>query len=1203
MQRNISLFIIYLLASLTLTTNGQAKIDSTHWTFNVQDADGKALEIVMPKSDLQTLEDASPNALMRAFNNSSGQNNNGNGYGYGFRDFFRDAKDSTIYGVGHTIRHLPLEAVGFYSALAALAVYDCAIEVKSNPMACSEFGEMLKDPISHFSFFVFMSTNHSVSHLLNTAGPSSIPRALIPYIGMAAGSFVSGLAVEFLMDTDIQYMRKTFFKSNKTDIDKNRLSQAWQNAYNKFLHPLDPLGISRHLPHLISLPLAAVLSNLTQQNLYNILSGMDRFTYRSLSKELVKINGVYQVAQTTAKPTIARRIFIPALRVVARTGMLLAHAQNPIIGFTLRVGQIVLFFAWNDILHPPIQKAWDLRKYSRKINDQKITILEHLTDGYQPQQLNDVNHFNFFASVFSFLSSNQRESRESLQARAGIQENLIHLLNTSPNDSPLYYSDRNTPIFPEALLDLPNLTEEIETDLFPEEFTRPRGDVLLENIYQLSLYARDYQATLSYEVDMAKMRWKNFFQPALAWQHTTYNFYKYMIETQGQLSFETEPRLPIPATHLSMLRNSPSPEASGLYNQYLSSIRNTKSKGMLDALYFSSRPLNESNNMPARRLLDESKVLQFGVEPHVVHELSDTDIQWLYEKLSNEKTFFSKKPNDNHLSLVALLNKGFDISQMHDFEDFDFQARANTIFNSNPTLRLNSDILYTKNTQDIYNFTRFLEAQPEGMRSYYLRLANQGWDWSQFYTFNTNDITVRYNALNLGLPGELLKTKSTRDIDRITEFLETQSEPNKFFYITFVNYGWDWDQLLTLTEEDIHLLTRADRFGLDPEYLKTNTLQDISGFIQLLEGSMPAAVRSHYVNIANQKWKKEVETEINIPQSQVSIVQNGATHFSSPVYEDSRHYGIIYYSTLEKLLISMVCGESIEEIDLVQRSAFGLGGLEFNPPRIWKSKPTFCDQIETVHQPFSVQEDDQNIYYYSLLDYASKNIYYQTTLEEFEDFWNDQVLPATEPVKSRYMRRKTMILAEDISSTYTDTSYLTQQNYPSYLHNSAINIHSATVNTAKGIRQFSRDMTNYYLNLLVALLPKQASFSNPLQGYVTCIRQLSEYPNYNFKQIVSVPAPCQEEEGTWADQIEDTFQIDNAIEIVNNTQVIPVIHRAMLEHTVANTYNYIQTHLPTHQNSIALLKIAEAILGTIQTTISQSSRMEMEFVTLEEDAN
>ena len=666
-----------------------------------------------------------------------------------------------------------------------------------------------------------------------------------------------------------------------------------------------------------------------------------------------------------------------------------------------------------------------------------------------------------------------------------------------------------------------------------------------------------------------------------------------MIEAQGQINFETEPRPPM-YTGLSHLHNDP--QAYNYY-QHINPIFNTKSKGMLDALYFSSRPLNESNEMSSNRLLDESKALKFGVEPNVVHQLSDPELQWLYEKLSDEHTSLFREPTENHLSLVSLLNKGFPISQMYSFKDIDFQIRKKAILNASPLFRLNPNILHTKNTQDIFNFMQFLESQPEGMRHYYVSLANGGWDWSQLYGFDTNDLAVRYETLSMGLPSQLLKEKSTYQINEIAEFLERQPRRFRSFYITFANYEWDWDQLLTLTPEEINMLIRANQSGLHSEFFKENTLQDISNLMQLLDNqpleepgyleSHPSqAVRSHYINMANEKYEQEAETEA---ETKINIVQNGAWHFSSSTAESSRHYGILYYSTLEKLLISMVCGETVEEIDLIHRGSLGFGDLQFSAPRIWKNKPTFCDQIETVHHAFTVEENGQSIYYYNLLDYVSKNIGHQITLEEFENFWSSQVLPSAELAKSEYMSRKTDVLVEDISSVYNNTGFL------NYLDS------KFSKSTATGLYQFNRDTTDYYLNLLITLSPKQEAFSETLHDYIDCIRQLSQYPSFKFEEIISASAVCSGEDSTWADYIEDVYspQIPNAVAIFNTRRdIIPAVHSGILTHTLKNTYAHVQRHLPNDENSIVLLKIVKTILGAIQQSVQQSSETETEIVTL-----
>ena len=317
------------------------------------------------------------------------------------------------------------------------------------------------------------------------------------------------------------------------------------------------------------------------------------------------------------------------------------------------------------------------------MNNEKISILEHLTAGYERRSIthqpNNVNHAGFFTNIFSFVSNfPSLNQRDRIQERTHIQDNLTALLNTSSDQVSLRYADVDNQHFPEVLLDVPRLTGEIETDLFVGETTKARGDVLLEKVLQFNVHVQDYRDTLLREFDEAKYRWESFFHPAFAWQNTTYNFYRHVIQTQKQLSFETEPRLPV-QTRLSPQLNT-NPRARHHHYTDLFSHQNAKSKGMLDALYFSSRSLSDSLDVFTHRLLDESKVLRFGVQPNIVHQLSNPDLQWLYDRLSNEHTLLTSEPTENHLSLVSLLNQGFDISQMHNFEDFDFSSTFEVSF-------------------------------------------------------------------------------------------------------------------------------------------------------------------------------------------------------------------------------------------------------------------------------------------------------------------------------------------------------------------------------------------------------------------------------------------------------------------------------------------------------------------------------------------
>ena len=928
---------------------------------------------------------------------------------------------------------------------------------------------------------------------------------------------------------------------------------------------------SKHVPHITSLLLSAFASSLTQKLLFSI-------------PMMVFKKAIY--------PVIGRRIFLPTLNLMFKAGTSLTLA-NPIVGFTLQVGHMILFFTWEDILGPPIERAWDLRKYSDEMDHDKISILEHLTAGYNQQpipivqqpttNINRAGLAGFLTSIFSNnpLSPSQREAtRDNLS----IRRNLIGLLNASPDQNPLQYSDKNNQHFPEILLDIPNLTDQIETNLPSGEITKARGDVLLESIFQLNLHIQHYRETLLKEFYDTQYRWAEFFKPAISWQYTTRNFYEHIIRTQKQINFETEPKLPA-QVRLSPQSNT-NPRARHHHNTSLFSNQNNKSRGMLDALYFASRSLDSSNGMFTNRLLDESNVLRLGVEPHIVHQLSNSDLQRLYQRLSSEHSFFGN-PTENHGYLVSLLNKGFDISQMYNFEDFDFQVRIeffeNDDFKSTP---ISPNILYTKSTQEIYDFMNFLKDQPISLRYYYIRFANDGWSWNQLLQLTDNDMTVLTEATDLGLNPDILKLKNTQEIYEFTRFVKNQPEGMRDYYIHFANHGWDWSRLRALTSDNLDVLKIALNLKLDQEFLKTTSIQNIQQAVEFLE-SQPEEDRDSIANafsIIKKEPSNVLTQNTNMP---TSIVQSGAEYFNpSSNNEGLRHYGIIYYSTLEKLLISMVCGDSVEEIDLIQRSGFGLGSLEFNAPRIWKDRPTLCDQIETVHHAFLVQENNQDVYYYNLLDYVSKNVGDQITLEGFEEFWEKQVTPGIVPVLSEYMERQTTVLREELLGAYNNNDY----SYRNEVYDNELffEYYFGDIEDmrryALGIYQFERDITDYYLNLLMTLLPKQPPFLDNLYSYTDCIRLLSEYPGHKFEQIIT--------DSTCADQLEQSLgsSMGEILAITSNApQQVPMIHEATLVQAMRSTYNYIQQQLPNDQNSVALLEVVNIILENIRQSILHSS--------------
>ena len=954
----------------------------------------QALEIVIPRSDRKTLEDVSPEALLRYADHRSDSSNH-SGFG-------SHLKSSVAYGFKHTLHHLPAEASIYFAAVGALAVYDCAIEVKDHPMACPLFGKSLKDPLTHLSFFLFMGANHSTSHFLNTGGPSFIPRFAVNYIGMAAGSLVSGLAIDFLTDTDIRYIREYFFKE-KTPIEKELFAQAWQNAYEKFV--LDPLHISYHTPHLVSLVLSSFLASFTYKSISSTLAVSEamikNISYRLVDRiesqpiEFVQSRGshVFRYSKTSY---FTNRIILRSLKFVIRVSpqaMMAVPGVGPVLGVTMRIGHLILFFAWDHFLHPPIRKAYNLNRITQKLNEEKTSILHHLTSSYQEQQRNNDQSSTYNATNMGFLSffslawwQNQRQRAKDRSQFLGIQNTLNRILNKNPNANsthidPWIVDPWVTDSNELNLLDLPYLIEQMDANKSETQRVKTqrvetqrartqkaRGDILLDHIFQFDFHVQEYRKALSLEIDTTIDEWKAFFEPFYGWLYTTSNFYSYLIKTRGQLHFESE--------------SQPYPYAPDLVN---------KSRGMLDALYFSSRLFDESNNLPTLRLFRESKLLHFGVQPQVVHKLSDQDLKNIVDRLTTEhqNTLSGRRPTNEHLYLIDYLNFGFDASRVGHFDEFDFQVRSEVF--RNPIINgLKVDILDNKNTQEIFELIQFLKNQSEGDRPYYIRLANQGRGFDELY-----------------------QIASQNNFDELYQSHQT-----------------------TATQEE----------SLNKESL------------------------DHLENNRN-------------------IVQ--AKFFDNSLYPNpltKKHYGIMYFSSVEKLLISLVCGESLEDLqhDLVQRSHFGLGALKFNAPRLWSHTPALCQKIKHVHHGFFTEENGQDVFYYNLLDYVSQNIGSQMTSDEFVWFWNNKVLQAVNPILSEYMGMKTAALTEKMSDVYNNTAYGYDYSDPNYT------IDFPTIGYARGIYYFERDITNYYLNLLTSLLPVQdRDFILALNSHINNLRDLS----------------------------------------------------------------------------------------------------------------
>lgn len=657
------------------------------------------VEITIPRSSEEQLRRYSPAQLQELIINA--YNNGDIPRDGGAKNWVPHLGKSIRSGFGYTLRHIPTEALTFYTAVGALAAIECSLLItNASPSACSHFLHELKDPISYISFFLFMGGNHSTTHFLNpmfrmqnNVKPSlfPIPRVAMGYIGMAAGALLSGIAVDLYSDPHLTYIRKNIFakKDNWTTVDQARWDTAWGQAYNTWVS-LEKAA--SYVPHITSMLLSIGASSLTTLGIQGVIRHSVSRPALQASAQGIQHSGRRFVLQYAGKTALKQT--------------LLFGARANKVG--LAITGIMQFLAWDKYLFGPyINQNWNLTRATGGMQRYENAITHLLTSGYPTSDDYELTFSDNYAALSHFFSDpihtyTNTELREG--AFRDYEKDFLPVL-----------FDLSSP-FTNTMGDIPDLTAVVDQQ-DGKDITK--GEQLLEDIADLDEATQHYRNALAQPLQAIFSNWTEFWSPFNQLRQATYDFYKHLIETKGQLSF----------AHLT-----PSP------------IFSWQSKGMLDAWYFQSRNrLNQSIQISPNRLHLESQLLHLGLTPPAVAQLtqlSGLQLTGLINLLQSE---------DADRTLVEYFNLGlFDISngvlrsQRLGFERLDYQVRIEAYY-----LGISPEILkqFEKDhTPYILEFISFLEAQPLTSHAVYVFAANQRWDWIEIQTEPYDNLRKRIKA-------------------------------------------------------------------------------------------------------------------------------------------------------------------------------------------------------------------------------------------------------------------------------------------------------------------------------------------------------------------------------------------------------------------------------------------------------------------------
>ena len=1014
-------------------------------------------------------------------------------------------------------------------------------------MAFVQFGQQLRDPVSYPSFGGFMVGNHAtryflepVSRLRGNVKPSylPIPTSGIHYAGLGAGVLLSGVIHDIAYDPNIQYIVKRAFdnKENWTPIDHARYERAWDQAYQEWV---SSEKASSYIPAILSVSLSVY----TATGVANMVSKLAQKTKNTSS-----------VQKTLSSLT---KVGLRSPKLVSSFGRGVSSLFGP---WGLAIGSIIHFLSWDQYFFQPIiNKEWGLMTSSQHIRQHEEAILQTLADAYPTNTfqesandsytllfrfLNDDIHtdpyiqeqINYCPS-FGDCSNEEKEWIISAENRNFFNRDNdpSTYLRSSVFQVPVLFHDSYS-----SLWSVPDLTEVIDGDL-------TRGEVLQEHLTDWNIATQKYRSTLSQQLQVTLNNWQSFFRPFRELEEITYNFYRHIVETKGRLSF------------------------SGSFNLHW----DWQSKGMLDALYFGSRGLDESINIASDRLYLESQALQLGLMPEILHALPDNQIRHLITILGNEyETGLLDKPSElyelmvEYINLMGSFHIILDPWKISEFEKFDYQTRLGAIYlGISPAIVNQFD---REQTPYIHQLVRSLEEQDQRQQAFSVYATNLRWDWTQ--------IGGQYDVIEGLIAEGHLERNEEEDFRRKYRELREKIETMRVKILTNLNES--------LSEKNKH----------DAKYFD----------------------KSPYI----------ADTPARPSQANWGSIYMSGLGFTPPSSDD-----FVYYSTKERLLFLMVCGESPEE--LRNRIAYrsGLGAFYFEPPRLFKERPLFCNHLRHVHHAFSVDEDGQTVNYRHLLDYVSRNIPDNMTVAHFDQtFWgkNQNTLQAlentqhvevaefTSQVHDSFKEKEDRAFNSKLQRAYQDRSYqsmdLPEDDLDSAFLSQELsryyNYASYSKPYARGIHQFEMDVVDYNLRVLVSLLPKdhwehRQFLKTVVYGYIDRLMELSFYvdsrfPNYPNHYRDYLCSKLLEEQvnraGVMSVSIEaismDPADSDSCQNLIAKSGPSTLPYQFIVHHQILDLEDEIIDYFATHEDlqdqRDSILPLVSQLLSHVQASFNHS---------------
>ena len=457
------------------------------------------------------------------------------------------------------------------------------------------------------------------------------------------------------------------------------------------------------------------------------------------------------------------------------------------------------------------------------------------------------------------------------------------------------------------------------------------------------------------------------------------------------------------------------------------------------------------------------------------YEAEFATVENFYSKLIEHKGKKFFKNGFDYWKSHGVINSIFH--NVRTFEDaLSRDAYRLTWENKLAELGVNGDVIITFSSNQLRpvfnilsNMKKLFGNKPNDERLAAIQFLNNGFNPMNLGKFKKFDYQLRNYAISLGLKKEAIEKWNSHQVEQVIDFIEELDPWDVSAYLFALNNSYELNQVQSLSREQL-----VSRLGGEQNILINLSIEMDEKMKKLNSERLPLISDSHKFNVK----------------------ERGMT----------RH-GIYYTNTLERILIDLTCGKSMNELvqfmtmtgkrrnTMIDRPTGG--ALQFNPPRLVSNKnESVCSYRKPGYNYNHVHNEfwDKNTKYANLLDFGIQNI--TMTEEEFYKWW-DSIYVRNEPEYSRYFNKYKEAVRVHIKKAYARDDYgrASHGSLGRLFHigkSFKTDIDLTRVKFANGIKYLSDDFIDYYLRVLALMIPRDdKEMMELVYNYIDAIRDLS----------------------------------------------------------------------------------------------------------------